>query len=260
MNIGSTIKQMRKERDMTQEQLAEALEISISAISQWELGKTMPDITLLPRIAHIFGTTTDELLGVEQESIELTVRARTAQAVELGAEGDYDRMLALAKQTYREFPNTLSALAMYAWILQRTADSEHPERWNESIRMSKKILERSRDDRERIACIYRICKCYAEKGDKENALIYALQLPRSADMNAPYILCRFGLSDQGLSEDSFKQIKSLVNMLNHYGAGIADDPVLSAKQKQAHLDDLLADIGTLTETLRNYKKQTEEIK
>ncbi|MBR2447915.1 MAG: helix-turn-helix transcriptional regulator, partial [Clostridia bacterium] len=48
MQIGLKIKKLRKENDITQEQLAEYLSISSRAVSQWECGKTMPDISQLP--------------------------------------------------------------------------------------------------------------------------------------------------------------------------------------------------------------------
>ena len=44
MSIGSTIKKLRRERNMTQEQLAECLGITANAVSQWECDRTAPDI------------------------------------------------------------------------------------------------------------------------------------------------------------------------------------------------------------------------
>ena len=52
MNIGAKIKQLRKEKDLTQEQLAEYLNVSISAVSQWESGKTLPDLSLILPLAN----------------------------------------------------------------------------------------------------------------------------------------------------------------------------------------------------------------
>ena len=43
MNIGAVIKEKRQKKDLTQEQLAEYLNVSVSAVSQWESGKTTPD-------------------------------------------------------------------------------------------------------------------------------------------------------------------------------------------------------------------------
>lgn len=59
--IGVNIRRLRKEREMTQENLADALQVSYQAISKWENGISDPDIMLLPHIAEIFGISLDEL-------------------------------------------------------------------------------------------------------------------------------------------------------------------------------------------------------
>ncbi len=61
--LGNKIKDLRKQQDMTQEQLAEILNVSAQAISKWENGSNMPDITVIPEIADCFGVTIDELMG-----------------------------------------------------------------------------------------------------------------------------------------------------------------------------------------------------
>lgn len=63
ITIGENIKRLRRSRGMTQEQLAEILNISNAAISKWERGDSFPDITMLFPIADYFGVTVDELMG-----------------------------------------------------------------------------------------------------------------------------------------------------------------------------------------------------
>jgi len=53
MSIGTTIKKLRRDRNITQEQLAEMLGVSTNAVSQWECDKTAPDISHLPVLANI---------------------------------------------------------------------------------------------------------------------------------------------------------------------------------------------------------------
>ena len=53
MSIGTTIKKLRHEREMTQEQLAEYLGITANAVSQWECDRTAPDISQLPMLARV---------------------------------------------------------------------------------------------------------------------------------------------------------------------------------------------------------------
>lgn len=63
MSLGKTIQTLRKERNLTQNELAEKLYVSYQAVSQWENGNTNPDIAIIPNIADVFGITIDELFG-----------------------------------------------------------------------------------------------------------------------------------------------------------------------------------------------------
>ena len=62
-SIGKTIKDLRKSRGLTQEELAERIGVTAQAISKWENESGMPDISQVVPLAHIFGVSTDTLLG-----------------------------------------------------------------------------------------------------------------------------------------------------------------------------------------------------
>ena len=68
MTLGKTIKQLRKETFLSQEQLAAKLDITAQAVSKWENEESYPDILFLPKIAAIFGVKIDELFDYNQES------------------------------------------------------------------------------------------------------------------------------------------------------------------------------------------------
>ena len=65
MSLGSVISKYRKELGITQESLAQQLEVTNQAVSKWESDQCCPDVMLLPRLADIFGITIDELFGRE---------------------------------------------------------------------------------------------------------------------------------------------------------------------------------------------------
>ncbi len=65
--LGKRIVANRKRLNMTQEQLAEQLGVTAQAVSKWENDQSCPDIGILPKLANIFGISTDELLGNESE-------------------------------------------------------------------------------------------------------------------------------------------------------------------------------------------------
>ena len=60
---GAAIRELRKQRNMTQLQLAQALDVSDKTVSKWETGKGYPDITLLEPIADAFGVSVAELIS-----------------------------------------------------------------------------------------------------------------------------------------------------------------------------------------------------
>ena len=67
MTIGKRIALLRKEKGMTQEDLANAMGVSPQAVSKWENDQTCPDISALPKLSKLLGVTVDELLEGKQE-------------------------------------------------------------------------------------------------------------------------------------------------------------------------------------------------
>ena len=66
--IGGFLKGLRKEKGITQEQMAEKLNISGRTVSRWETGNNMPDISLLAEIADLFGVTIPKIINGERKS------------------------------------------------------------------------------------------------------------------------------------------------------------------------------------------------
>ena len=71
--LGNHIRELRKKRGLTQEELAGALSVSFQAVSNWERGITPPDIENLTRIASFFGVLVDSLLSGEREELYLGI-------------------------------------------------------------------------------------------------------------------------------------------------------------------------------------------
>lgn len=66
MEFGEKLQELRKRRGLTQEELAESLYVSRTAISKWESGRGYPSIDLLKEISSYFSVTIDELLSAEK--------------------------------------------------------------------------------------------------------------------------------------------------------------------------------------------------
>ena len=69
LSIGNKIKALRRERGVTQEQLAASIGISFQAVSKWENDIALPDITLVPALASYFNISIDELFGFNLKEI-----------------------------------------------------------------------------------------------------------------------------------------------------------------------------------------------
>ena len=66
MEFGEKLQELRKKKDMTQEELAESLYVSRTAISKWESGRGYPSIDSLKEISRFFSVSIDELLSAEK--------------------------------------------------------------------------------------------------------------------------------------------------------------------------------------------------
>ena len=73
LKIGQKIKAKRRERELTQEELANILGVTKAAVSKWENGESYPDITMLPQIAQLFCITMDELFDYALTNKPLTI-------------------------------------------------------------------------------------------------------------------------------------------------------------------------------------------
>lgn len=72
-NLGAFIAALRKEKNMTQRELADRLNVSDKTISHWERSESSPDISLLPQLSSLLGVTVDELLQGEKRAVQPTV-------------------------------------------------------------------------------------------------------------------------------------------------------------------------------------------
>ena len=81
--IGSRISKYRKEKSMTQEELASRLGVSSQAVSKWENDLSCPDISLLPALCQALGVTSDELLTGKTNEVRLVPPAERKSLDEL---------------------------------------------------------------------------------------------------------------------------------------------------------------------------------
>ena len=88
MKFGKFLKELRKERGLTQEQLAEQFDVSRRTVSRWETGNNMPDLDILIEIADYYEVDLRELIDGERKSEKLNedLRETLSKAAEYSAE------------------------------------------------------------------------------------------------------------------------------------------------------------------------------
>ena len=100
MTIGESIRYHRKKLNLTQAQLAERLNVTPQAVSRWESGTGLPDLSMAAPLARALGTTTDELLrfGERYEEFNKLWEKALREGI-----NDYAGHLAVAEAALREF-------------------------------------------------------------------------------------------------------------------------------------------------------------
>ena len=125
--IAENLKRLRKERQYSQEQLANLLIVSPQAISRWECGATTPDIGLLPAIAGCFDVSIEELLGVEQsrqqEKID-RVLSRVDELIHHGTitDDNIQEAIEITRNAVKEYPNNYILKNQLMYVLFVSGD------------------------------------------------------------------------------------------------------------------------------------------
>ena len=75
-NLSSNIRSLRKEKGLTQEQLAEVFGVTVGAVHKWEAGLSTPELTLMMEIADFFDVSLDTLVGFDVRDNRIEVLAK----------------------------------------------------------------------------------------------------------------------------------------------------------------------------------------
>ena len=165
---------LRKEKGLSQEELAERLGVSRQAVSKWERGEGYPDITLLPLIAAFYEKSVDELLGCGEMERDRKTGELEEQFKDNCRKGKIEDAIVLMRQALRDFPYNLSFMWNLAWALRFTRKTEYMD---ECIALCEEILAKSVDDGQRYLTLEIIIDAYGRKGNIEKAKEYANRLP-----------------------------------------------------------------------------------
>ena len=181
MSIGTTIKKLRRDRNITQEQLAELLGVSTNAVSQWECDKTAPDISHLPVLANIFEVSADILLEIDiaKSKKQSEIKEFTSKYAELHSQGKTEERLNLCRSMQKKYPNDETVRYYLMRVLQ---NGYIDESFDEIVMLGEQLLQ-STNMEYRTGAIRGLCLTYLDKGDRAKALQYADMIPPAEDLH-----------------------------------------------------------------------------
>lgn len=179
--IGENVKRLRREKGITQETLAEHLHISIAAVSKWERGEALPDISMVIPLASYFGVSTDEILGLDTAKNEEKIQGYLEEYHRLGAIGKVHEKFELMTKAYNEFPNDWRIVEEYMWQLSYDPKCEGPYgnevHKDELYRLCDRVIDECTFDKARYAALSILGGLYVIDGEVHKAMETAKRFP-----------------------------------------------------------------------------------
>lgn len=179
LRIGENIKKYRRERELTQEEVAAHLGVSFQAVSKWERGDGYPDITMLPALANYFSVSVDDLIGMNEIAKSDKYAEINRKWEENNKRGLHRDNIALMREALKLFPNDALLLVQLSASLEKLDGTreEKAAHLKESIWVQEQILRYGEDSEVRGATLYNICFAYWKSGEYVKALEQARKLP-----------------------------------------------------------------------------------
>lgn len=124
--IGTFIAKCRKEQNLTQEELAEKLNITYKAVSKWECGKNLPDASIMLDLCNILKISVNELLSGEKVSNDKYVNNAEENLIAL------TRQIEKRKKILKNIQKLLLLFAITLFVLNMIFNSIYGDNWNRS--------------------------------------------------------------------------------------------------------------------------------
>lgn len=173
--LAENLKKYRIMKDLTQEDIADYLNITPQSVSKWERGETYPDITLLPALANIFETSIDLLIGMDTVRAAETRYNIHKRANELMRNDQLDAAENVYRDALLTYPNKPGMILGLASVLALKRNSE------EAIKLIERGLPLSINEKQKATIRATLCFLYLKSGDSEKAKLLASELPHQRE-------------------------------------------------------------------------------
>ncbi len=142
INIAKSIVNKRKEKGLTQDELANYLGVSKASVSKWETGLSYPDIAILPKLATYFNTTIDELMNYEPQLTKQEIRKLYSDLTKDFNNLPMDEVLIKCKDIIKKYYSCYPLLFQIAALLvNNSMRGENAETTAQIIEEAKRLLK-----------------------------------------------------------------------------------------------------------------------
>ena len=171
MHIGINIYTLRKEKKITQAQLAEKLGVSEQAVSKWENNQCAPDVSLFPIIAEFFGVSIDRLFGYHTRSYNDDV-----QAIMKAADDSMDtyKEIEIISEGLKKYPNSPDLKVYLAFSLSMVNrmsknENEKEEAVEKAIQLCTEVIDTCGNLKQLDKALNMLTRIYNETGNYKKA-------------------------------------------------------------------------------------------
>ena len=230
--VGSTIRLLRKNKNLTQEELAEAINVTPQAISKWENNIGLPDISQIIPLATFFGVSTDIILGIAENNRNEEINEILNACNDRTLRKDAIESWLLIQDALKKYPSNLDLLQEsieYGIALSYKGNycynEEYAERiYKETTRQAELIIKYSSNATNILRAHMIMVMLYSSFGDAESAVKHANEFPWRADMTV-HAMCawinkafnEFEIEKINLQRDLEQHMHSSINTLGLLG-------------------------------------------
>lgn len=138
IRLAENIRTLRRKNQMTQEQLAEQLNVSLGVVSKWERGASQPEIACLVEIAEVFKVSVDSLIGYDMMSEN--PEAIAEEIASLKSSMRIEEAITLAQEALLKFPNNLKVVVRSAQLFAITGMIGMGDNTEKAIELFRKAI------------------------------------------------------------------------------------------------------------------------
>lgn len=182
MKIGAIIREKRKELLLTQEQMANLLGVSATAVHKWEKGATYPDITSLPALARVLKTDLNTLLSFQEDLTDEEITRFVGELKEMIESQSYDAAFQRAMDQIHQYPNCeklIYSVVFYLDGARAVYDVPDPDDYTDRLMPFYERLSRSETPAVRDAALTMCIAYYRNRKEFDRAAALIAELPAS---------------------------------------------------------------------------------